>query len=72
MFGKKKLQQRLVRVSFIGIPVIPPVNIWINKGQRFVTDIGTDGLWEGNKLIREYDWVAGYTKVYEYLYEGEV
>ena len=59
----------MVVVNFIGTPYIPPYHIGVEKGQQFIQDIGADGLWEGNTLIREYDWVAGYTKVYDYFYE---
>ena len=73
MFGKAKKRQARVEITFKHgddtagyIPAKEVIEIL--PGQNFVTDIGTDRLWEGGTVIREYDWRAGYTRLYEYFY----
>jgi len=68
MFRRKKQQAR-VEVSFLhGIPALPKHIIDVLSGQEFIQSIGADGLWEGSTLIKEYQWIAGYTIVYDYFY----
>lgn len=72
MFKKNKKRQIKVEITFMhgsGIDSSPPKQmIDILPGQEFQTDYGTDKLWEGNTLIKEFYWKAGFTRVYEYLY----
>jgi len=71
MFKKNKKRQARVEITFKhqGISdVILPEVIEVQPGQYFETDIGSDKLWEGDTLIREYDWRAGYTRIYSYFY----
>lgn len=68
MFGKRKKRQARVEVSFIGAPELSKHIIEVQPEQEFIEDIGADGLWEGSTLIRQYNWVAGYTIIYEYFY----
>ena len=71
MFGKNKRRQARVEISFkhgSGCQAIPKEVIEILPGQNFETGISTDSLWEGDTLIKEFDWIAGFTRVYEYFY----
>ncbi len=72
MFGKNKKRQARVEITFKhgGTYDKPPIKevIDILPGQEFEQCIGADRLWEGKTLIKEYDWVAGFTRVYEYFY----
>lgn len=72
MFKKDKKRQARVEITFkhgdthranLGKEVIE-----ILPGQEFEQCIGADRLWEGNTLLKEFDWVAGFTRVYEYFY----
>lgn len=69
---KKEKRQAKVEISFkhgSDYATTPPTEIIvILPGQYFETDIGIDRLWEGDTIIKEFDWVAGYTRVYEYFY----
>ena len=69
MFKKNKKRQVRVEITFRH-GEFPPLKevIEILPGQHFQTDIGTDGLWEGDTLLKEFDWKAGFTRVYEYFY----
>jgi hypothetical protein len=69
MFNKKR--QARVEISFMHGShgeTIPKEVIEVPIGQYFEHDIGGDILWEGKTLVKEFDWVAGYTRVYEYFY----
>jgi len=71
MFSKNKRRQARVEISFkhgSHGEALPKEVIEILPGQEFETGIGTDSLWEGKTLIKEFDWVAGFTRVYEYFY----
>ncbi len=71
MFRKNKKSQVRVEITFKhGSSGEPPPKevIEILPGQYFQKDIGSDLLWEGNTLIKEYSWKAGYTITYEYFY----
>ncbi len=72
MFGRNKKRQVRVEITFRPIgeynKPIPKEVIEIGTGQFFQTDIATDCLWEGDTLVKEFDWVAGYTRIYEYFY----
>jgi hypothetical protein len=70
MFRKKKQQTR-VEITFKhgrSDELPPKVIIEILPGQEFQANIGTDELWEGDTLVKEFDWVAGYSRIYEYFY----
>ena len=73
MFRLRKKHQSRVEISFkhgsMDRPELPREVIEIPLGQKFDQCIGADRLWEGSTLIKEYDWVAGYTRVYEYFYD---
>ena len=72
MFKKNKKRQSRVEITFkhgstVHSP-IPKEVIEVPLGQKFEQCIGADRLWEGDTIIKEFDWVAGYTRVYEYFY----
>jgi len=70
-FKRYKKRQSRIEITFKHgrSDECPPKEIIeVLPGQEFITDIGMDGLWEGNTLIKEFDWVAGYTRIYEYFY----
>lgn len=72
MWGKHRKRQARVEITFkhmgnFDLAMSKEV-IEILPGQKFQTGIATDKLWEGDTLIKEWDWKAGYTKVYEYFY----
>jgi len=71
MFNKKR--QARVEITFkhsgsSGGDALPKEVIEILPGQEFKKDIFTDKLWERGTLVKEWDWVAGYSRVYEYFY----
>ena len=72
MFKKIKKRQSRVEITFKHgssyDKTIPKEVIEILPGQEFEQCIGADRLWEGDTIIREFDWVAGFTRVYEYFY----
>ena len=72
MFGKNKKRQVRVEITFkhgsFYDKFIPKEVIEILPGQEFEQCIGADRLWENNTIIKEYYWVAGFTRVYEYFY----
>ena len=72
MFKQNKKRQSRVEITFkhgsIRDSGIPKEVIEILPGQEFEQCIGADRLWEGRTIVREYDWIAGYTRVYEYFY----
>jgi len=75
MFKKNKKRQARVEISFkhgnsiSGREAPPPKEvIEILPGQEFRTGISTDSLWEGDTLIKEFDWLAGFSRIYEYFY----
>ena len=71
LFRRNKRRQVRVEISFkhgSHSEAIPKEVIEVLPGQEFQTGIGTDMLWEGNMLIKEFDWVAGFSRVYEYFY----
>lgn len=37
-------------------------------GQEFIAHYSSDCLWEGDTLVKEWDWRAGYTRKCEYFY----
>ena len=72
MFRRNKKRQSRVEISFkhgSHGETIPREIIEILPGQEFEHDIGADRLWEGKTLVKEFDWVAGFTVVYEYFYQ---
>ena len=65
-------QKRLVRVEVTlkhgsGKENIKEV-IEILPGQTFTKGIGADTIREHGTIVRQFDWIAGYTMVYEYFY----
>ena len=70
MFGKNKRRQARVEISFkhgSRGEALPKEIIEILPGQEFEQSFEADKLWEGDTLIKEFDWVAGFTRVYEYF-----
>lgn len=43
--------------------------IFILPGQSFKQGFEADTLYEGDTIVRQYNWKAGYTVVYEYFYQ---
>ena len=69
MFKRKNMRQSKVIITFKhGEREMPPEIIYIQPGQHFEQCIGTDKLWEGNTLLKAYNWRAGYTVEYTYYY----
>jgi len=71
MFRRNKKRQARVEISFMHgsrEETIPKEVIEILPGQEFEQCIGSDTLWEGDTIIKQYDWVAGFSRVYEYFY----
>jgi len=72
MFKKNKKRLYLVRINFIhgsADKPLPPMTIELTPGQSYVRDIVQDEIWEGDTLVRSYDWLAGYTRVYRFFYQ---
>ena len=75
MFNKKN-KKRLCRVEILfmhggdhGAVSIPPFVIDLSPGEEYVRDIVQDEVWDGKTLVRSYDWLAGYTRVYRFFYQ---
>ena len=70
MFKKNKRQCRVEITFKHGNDSHTPTKevIEILPGQHFETTIGEDLLWEGGTIVKSFDWVAGFTRVYEYFY----
>ena len=68
MFRTKKRVTR-VEISFKhGDCEIKKEIIVLLPGQTFTKGIGADTVWEGQTIVRQYSWKAGYTVVIEYFY----
>ena len=75
---KKKQQKRMMEVvvtfkhaseyEWETSGALEPEVIDLLPGQRFEQCIGADTIWEGDTVVKQFDWKAGYTKVYEYFY----
>jgi hypothetical protein len=70
MFNKKRQARVEITFKHGNYGNEPPTKevIEILPGQEFEQCIGADRLWDGKTIIKEYDWVAGFTRVYEYFY----
>lgn len=73
MFGKNKKRQARVEITFKHggetNHLTPPKEvIEVLPGQEFEQCISADRLWEGDTILKEFDWIAGFTRVYEYFY----
>ena len=66
-----KARKRLLRVDVSfkhGEEELLPEVIAILPGQSFIKGIEADSVMQGNMVVRQYSWKAGYTEVYEYFY----
>ncbi len=72
MFRRSRKRQSRVEITFKHGHVLDRIPdkevIEILPGQEFEKCIGADRLWEGDTVIREYDWIAGCTRIYNYFY----
>ena len=74
MFWKNKKRQVRVEITFKhggkhDEPTPFKEVIEILPGQEFEqVHFGADRLWEGDTIIKEFDWKLGLTRVYEYFY----
>ena len=74
MFKRNKKRQARVEITFkhgdaYASAITPPKEIIeLLPGQTFELGIEADRIWEGDTLLREFDWRAGYTRIYDYFY----
>lgn len=74
---KGKPKKRLVRVKILMTHARsmdkrePDVHmvIYIEPGQKFVSEISYDAVYEDGVLVRSFDWKAGCTVIREFEYE---